>query len=77
MSLKTGLQPGTIVYTGSKTKYEAIEIEEFIYNKENVSHNLNLYKDELILNSNSDMNNWVNISGIHDIELIKKNRIIF
>lgn len=72
MSLKTGLQPGTIMYTGLKNKYEPIEIEEFIYNKENVYNNVNIYKEKLKLNLNFEMNNWINIIGIHDIELIKK-----
>lgn len=72
MSLKTGLQPGTIMYTGLKSKYEPVEIEEFIYNKENIYNNINIYKEKLKLNSNFEMNNWVNITGIHDIELIKK-----
>lgn len=72
MSLKTGLQPGTIMYTGLKNKYEPIEIEEFIYNKESIYNNVNIYKEKLNLNLNFEMNNWVNIIGIHDIELIKK-----
>ena len=72
MSLKTGLQPGTVMYTGLKSKYEPIEIEEFIYNKESIYNNVNIYKEKLKLNSNFEINNWINIIGIHDIELIKK-----
>lgn len=72
MKLKTGLQPGTLIYTGSKNEYETIELEEIIYNKENIYHKLNFYKNELNLNTNFEMNNWINISGIHDVELIKK-----
>ncbi|MEG0234703.1 MAG: magnesium/cobalt transporter CorA [Cetobacterium sp.] len=72
MSLKTGLQPGTIMYTGVKNKYEPIEIEEFIYNKESIYNNVNIYKENINLRLNFEMNNWINIIGIHDIELIKK-----
>lgn len=72
MNLKTGLQPGTIVYTGLKNKYESIEIEEFIYNKENIYNNINIYKENINLSLNFEMNNWINIIGIHDTELIKK-----
>ncbi|MGL5625672.1 magnesium/cobalt transporter CorA [Cetobacterium sp.] len=72
MSLKTGLQPGTIIYTGVKNKYESVEIEEFIYNKESIYNNVNIYKENINLRLNFEMNNWINIIGIHDIELIKK-----
>lgn len=72
MNLKTGLQPGTIVYTGLKNKYETIEIEEFNYTKEEVIHNLNMYTENLNLNLDYEKNNWISISGIHDVELIKK-----
>ncbi|MGL5278734.1 MAG: magnesium/cobalt transporter CorA [Cetobacterium sp.] len=72
MKLKTGLQPGTIMYTGTKTKLDPIEIETFVYNKENVDQKIITYKDDLILNLDLKMNNWINISGIHDVDLIKK-----
>ncbi len=72
MKLKTGFQPGTLIYTGSKKDCEPIEVEEFTYNKENLFHKLNFYKDKLNLNINPEMNNWINISGVHDVELIKK-----
>ncbi|MGL5277751.1 MAG: magnesium/cobalt transporter CorA [Cetobacterium sp.] len=71
MNLKTGLQPGTLIYTGSRDKYDTIEIEEFIYNEESIEHRTNIYKEELDLNLDIEKNNWITVTGIHDVELIK------
>ena len=77
MSLKVGLQPGTIIYTGVNDSYAPIEIEEFVYDKENINNNINIYKETLNLSLNFEMNNWINIVGIHDVELVKKIGEIF
>ncbi|MGL5595608.1 MAG: magnesium/cobalt transporter CorA [Cetobacterium sp.] len=77
MQLKTGLQPGTLIYTGLKNKYDAIEIDEVIYNKENISNKITIYNDKLTINPNGEMNNWLTITGIHDIELVKSIGDIF
>ncbi|MGL5349080.1 MAG: magnesium/cobalt transporter CorA [Cetobacterium sp.] len=72
MPLKTGLQPGTLIYTGDKNKFDIIEIEEISYDKERINHQISIYNNQLTLNSKFEMNNWLNITGIHDIELVKK-----
>ncbi|MCF7798527.1 magnesium/cobalt transporter CorA [Candidatus Woesearchaeota archaeon] len=66
---KIGLAPGTLQYTGKKTT-EKIKIKLFDYNKDDFA--------EQIIDNHAELKNfikpnlvaWVNVTGVHDTELI-------
>jgi len=79
ISKKVGLAPGALVYLGAEnvdTPDFAPEITLFEYEKEVVSERTLTIKDLSALDLNAYLINnkkiWLNVHGVHDIELIKK-----
>lgn len=70
-SHKSGLPPGTLVYTGNK-EAEKINIELFSFSEKNFINKENITIEEAFTYINSDNITWINIDGFHDIELLKK-----
>lgn len=65
-----GLQPGTLVYTGNKDKKIKVPITLLKYNSEKFyKKNTNL--DNLKSQIDEKFINWLNIEGIHDVNIIK------
>ena len=65
---KTGLPPGTHVYTG-KNVDEVSQIELFSYNKTRcVQKKLN---HTIPYTFDPELNHWINIYGVHDVAVIK------
>lgn len=70
VSKKTGLPPGSLIHTGQR-KMETVKISLFAFNTE-------FYEEKIInpqaldtLVLNNDKIYWVNIDGLHDIELME------
>src|SRR5215813_8150443 len=68
---KTGLPPGQLVYIG-KEKKEAITITVFEYNASRVEEKSFKKPEDIFQYKTSANNAWININGIHDIEIIEK-----
>ncbi|MGL4358068.1 MAG: magnesium/cobalt transporter CorA [Cetobacterium sp.] len=71
MNSKIGLQPGSLIYTGNYKPQDVIVVEQFSYNENEVNIETNNLKQDLNLKLIPELNNWLNISGIHNVEMIK------
>ncbi|MGL4970612.1 MAG: magnesium/cobalt transporter CorA [Cetobacterium sp.] len=72
MNKKIGLQPGTLLYTGDRHATTEIPITHYTYNNESFKKNSFIFKDDLLIELHPSHINWLNIGGIHNIDLIKK-----
>lgn len=72
MKKKIGLQPGSLIYTGSRLSSESIPIFHFIYNAESLDIKKSVFNENFKLNLKNNFKHWININGIHNVELIKK-----
>lgn len=68
---KTGLLPGTLVYTGGQ-KMESVEMAIIHYDDEMQKRKAFDYSAPLSSKWNNSGVNWINIDGLHDVEKIKK-----
>lgn len=71
ISDKTGLPPGTVVYSGEKQTAE-IKITLLEYNEKEFLEKEFTDFDECLLHVKPDMVKWINVDGIHNTELIQK-----
>jgi magnesium transporter len=69
-SLKTGLSPGMLIYTG-ETPEEAVTISVVDYNKDTFKESTIESIEELLPYRGAGTVTWVNIDGIHDVGLIE------
>lgn len=69
---KIGSEPGTLLYTGEKDLTEDIPVIHYTYNSETFQKNSFIFKDEFSIQIHPSFVNWLDIGGIHNIELIKK-----
>ena len=65
-----GLQPGALVHVGEK-KVEEVSFEIIQYNKETFQQKQTDNVEDCF-NTNDSTVSWINISGIHDADIIKK-----
>lgn len=65
---KSGLPPGTVIYTGDKDIDEDIIIESICFNENNFQRSLLSSIREI--ETFPKMTNWINLDGIHKIEHI-------
>ena len=68
---KTGLSPGTLVFTGEQ-KLENPELTLFVYNADHCEQIKDVQIDSCLLQPVDHENIWINVAGLHDIELIEK-----
>lgn len=68
---KTGLPPGSIIYTGGE-KLHSPEITLFKFNTEFYEERNATAGENLKLQVSEDTVTWININGVHDTELISK-----
>ncbi|MBI4947416.1 MAG: magnesium/cobalt transporter CorA [Bacteroidetes bacterium] len=68
---KTGLPPGTVVYSGESTSLK-VKISLLEFNEKEVIEKEFFDFDECLLHVKSDMVKWINVDGIHNTELIQK-----
>lgn len=71
ISDKTGLPPGTVVYSGEK-QTAGIKITLLEYNEKEFLEKEFTDFDECLLHIKPDMVKWINVDGIHNTELIQK-----
>ena len=72
---KSGLPPGTVIYTGDKDIDEDIIIESICFNENNFQRSLLSSIREI--ETFPKMTNWINLDGIHKIEHINEIGKIF
>ena len=70
-SSKAGLPPGTLVYVGEK-KVESVRITFIDYDKENFQEKQVPSIEECLKLKDTPTVSWINIDGLHDIELLEK-----
>ncbi len=68
-SKKAGLPPGTLIYTGDK-KAEEIKIELIDYSKSSFQRKQILEVAECASFRNSSSVTWINLSGLHKVDII-------
>lgn len=68
---KTGLSPGTLVFTGEQ-KLEKPELTLFVYNADCCEQMKDAQIESCLLQPVEYKNIWINVVGLHDIELIEK-----
>jgi len=68
---KTGLPPGSIVYTGNKTD-DTVEISVLNFNESKFAHERNCPVSRLKSFVSDDSTTWINVSGIHNTQLIEE-----
>lgn len=69
-SEKTGLPPGSLVYIGPK-KSETVNISLFDYTVTEIEERLLITPEESSEFKNKNSITWINIDGIHQIEVLK------
>ena len=70
-SKKTGLAPGTIVYTGNKSSNELF-IDVFDYNKDFIEERELKNMEEAFTFENEETITWINVNGLNHVEEIEK-----
>jgi magnesium transporter len=70
-SRKAGLPPGSLVHIGEK-KSDAVKITIIDYDEEIYQEKEILAIDECFLFRNSPSVTWINIDGLHQVDLLKK-----
>ncbi|MEQ3662318.1 MAG: magnesium and cobalt transport protein CorA, partial [Flavobacterium sp.] len=64
------VQPSPLEYTGIYTDKNT-EMQLFVYNENEVDEFQNISIDEVLNNKSSLNNNWLNIHGLKNVELIR------
>jgi magnesium transporter len=69
LSMQTGKAPGTLVHIGER-KAEKVEIELFEYSQESYEQKKVGSVEDVFACKDSKNVSWINITGVHDVELI-------
>lgn len=70
-SHKKGLQPGALIYIGEQ-KVEKVRIRVIDYDKNNLQEHEFETIEECFPFKNKSSISWINIDGLHDIEILRK-----
>jgi len=70
-SLKSGLSPGSLIYLGKK-KVDKVKIHVIDYTEKSLFDKDINKIEECFLLKNKKSVSWINIDGLHDVEIIKK-----
>ena len=68
---KTGLPPGTVIYTGTRQQ-EPIKIELIDYDETGLEEKKLDSVQQVSELRKTDSNSWVNLDGIHNVEIIEE-----
>lgn len=68
---KTGLPPGTLVYTG-EIRQEKISIDSLIYNESDFTEKHYAVYDNFLQTPDPNKITWLNVDGLHDTKIIEK-----
>ncbi len=75
-SSKSGLEPGTPVYVGEQ-RTDRVQIDVMCYNENALTEHENTDIDELKKISTSSDVVWVNVIGVHDVDILRQIGEIF
>lgn len=70
-SEKSGLSPGSYIYTGKETD-QIVKLSAFNYNISKYTEKLDLKIEEALGSIAEGSTSWINICGLHDISLIER-----
>jgi len=70
-SSKAGLPPGTLVHIGEK-KVESVRITSIDYDEQSIEEKQVTKIEECLKLKDTPTVSWINIDGLHDIELLEK-----
>ncbi len=73
---KSGLEPGTPVYVGEQ-RSERVQIDVMLYNEEHFEEHKNVNVETLKQLSDAPGIVWVNVVGVHDVEVLRQVGDIF
>jgi len=68
---KIGLDPGSLIYVGDKEK-QAITISLFDYKADHFIEKNVLSIEDLLAYKQSETTSWINIDGVHEVEILEK-----
>jgi magnesium transporter len=68
---KIGLDPGSLIYVGDKEK-QPITITLFDYKTEHFIEQKILSVEDLLAYKQSDTTSWINIDGVHEVDVLEK-----
>ena len=71
LSKKAGLSPGTLVHIGEK-KTEVVRIDIIDYDADRVEEKRLDAVDECVQYKDTETVTWINITGIHQVDIIEK-----
>ena len=77
ISKKYGMAPGSLVYTGEKSVHEPVMITLVDYNAAGVEEKTGISLDECESYIKRDSVTWINISGVHNPDIIRQIGNIF
>ena len=73
---KIGVSPGSLIYVGDKTD-EPVKISVIAYDEQKVSEAADVKVESLLQHRDDSAVTWINVSGIHNMEVIDKIGKIF
>ncbi len=68
---KTGLPPGTLIYTGEK-RHDNVHISSMVFNENAFTENIYSAQDAFLRPLPADSITWLNVDGLHDAEVVEK-----
>ncbi|MDO9262632.1 MAG: magnesium/cobalt transporter CorA [Desulfosalsimonadaceae bacterium] len=68
---KIGVSPGSLIYVGDKTD-EPVKISVIAYDEQKVSETADVKVEEILQHRDESAVTWINVSGIHNMEVIDK-----
>lgn len=68
--MRAGLPPGTLIYVGKK-KTEKSEFELIQYDEKTIESFTSKATDEILERLDPAKRNWINLDGLHNVEMIK------
>ncbi len=71
LSQNAGASPGTLVYTGKNTE-ETPEITLYQYDEHDLEKISSENLDDILYRLDINKNNWINVSAIHDTDLVQR-----
>lgn len=72
ISKKYGMSPGSLVYTGEKESHEPVAITLIDYSADEIIEKTGLSIEECEAYIQRDSVTWINISGVHNPEIIER-----
>lgn len=69
---KAGLPPGTILYTGKEESTYDVKLDIYSFDDKGVEKKVLNSSDDISFIKTNNKFNWINITGVHNVEIIEK-----